>query len=405
MASSAPLSESLSVFSEIGTNIPSADFSGNFSPVPTPERLASGSWSADEDTRLLAAIQQLGRGSNVALAAAVRTRNPTQVAGRFRTKAFQALLAASAPTSSPTPTDVLMPDGAPGPSPTVPFQPMSVSSPASPAELPMRIPASPVPATPDSPPSRPVAAPDTLRRVRRTSTVTRSPPLPPASNSGRWSSSEDARLAAAVRDLGMGDNAALSRQVGSRTALQCSDRLRSTAFRTRFADPLPARLPTVLGTRRGPWVPAEYSRLLEGLNSQTGRYDVNRLTTAVQTRAYRQVAEQMERLITSRRLTRDSTGRYIIRGTTGRPRRSVDPDSDSDSSPSPTSPVRPPMVYRMFPPPFPTSYTRSTRARTQAASSVFSSGSLAMRDPSVADSVHHRPASAPLDPSGLPEGL
>lgn len=178
----------------------------------------------------------------------------------------------------------------------------------------------------DTSPAGPVTRSRSRQRATNFAAPTRSainraslPPAPPASalrpsttyRSGKWTPEEDEKLRAAVLEIGLGNNQALSARVGSRSALQCSDRLRTKNFEQLLKT---AQLPPRTTNRGGHfWTSAEVVRLEQGINSLGGFSDPAALSRIVGTRTPTQVAEKLEALARNKRIKRKSTG-YSIDG-------------------------------------------------------------------------------------------
>lgn len=221
----------------------------------------SGPWSEAETVALAEAVLDLGVANSDRVAARVGTRTKAQCQSRTRTNAFKAVLdrVKASRTLSP-----------PGTPPTPP--PMAITSAAPESDI-------------------PEICGDSFR-------------------SGKWLAEEDARLVAAVREVGESALAELGNRVATRTALQCSDRLRTKTMRELLAAegvvvPEGAqahRYPD--GLNKGRWTQEELARLEVALSAAVGDPRPAAIAQSVGTRTAAQVADKLQRLVQDRRVRR-----------------------------------------------------------------------------------------------------
>jgi hypothetical protein len=111
---------------------------------------------------------------------------------------------------------------------------------------------------------------------------------------GRWTKDEATLLAAAVAEFGIRDNIALSNYVGTRTALQCLDKLRTKAFSSLRDNHCTESSKKI---RRGRWTLAELNQLSTGAAQLAGRWNPDALIDAIGTRTARQINERIKRAL------------------------------------------------------------------------------------------------------------
>jgi hypothetical protein len=249
----------------------------------TPPALRKGAWSTAESTRLADALA-LGLDITDAARLGVLTRTPAQCKEHSQTNIFRALahrLEEAATRAALSPAPKRPRNRQPNPTRsaershfTVDQQASNLVPPSSPAEQ--------------------------GKRAERS----------------RWTPEEDARLLAAYRELGRGYNQEFSARVGTKTALQCSDRLRTRTIQTALtATPTATRgRRTTAGLESGHWSTEEFNRLLEAYNSRAdGRITPAVIQPFIPSRSLDQIARVIDRLAATGVLTYDpGTGRWIF---------------------------------------------------------------------------------------------
>lgn len=113
-------------------------------------------------------------------------------------------------------------------------------------------------------------------------------------NRGRWDEDEDKRLFDAICEHGTGNNKILSECVGSRTPLQCSDRLRTKKFSFFLQTVIPSK---TQGVRKGRWTAEEVERLIAIVQQCEGHYDPAQIAETLGNRTARQVSEKINLLL------------------------------------------------------------------------------------------------------------
>ena len=248
------------------------------SPAHSIERV--GAWSEEESDQLARAVLLIGDRSSMALASLVPTRGRKQIKMRLRTGEHRACVdrisaAKAAGPQLETSDSLVTSEKTPMEAPTAKLQP-------------------PTPAMSGPIPSQRTA--------------------PKQYNKGRWTKQECALLFAYIRAHGCNVKAeTLSRAVGTRSALQCSDRMREQSTHE-FIESLSLGTP-VQGEPAGisiRWDSPEIRRLEAAINQLGNCMQSAKLAEIIGSRTGHQVAVKVKFLLRAGKLRETAPGCYTI---------------------------------------------------------------------------------------------
>jgi hypothetical protein len=245
-------------------------------PVPQNE----GPWTREEEDQLARAALLIGSSSPAALAPYVPSRTIRQIKERLKTGAFRRSVDVLRRAQNGSP-----PQGASEPPATAVVEPLEEATVAlQPLE----------PANPGSTP------PSTCSAVEH--------------KKGRWTPQELHLLHAAIRAHGCDvSGEVLSRHVGTRSALQCSDRMREKTTREFIAS---LSLPPVAGeptaAPSGRWDSPDIRRLEEAINRVGDFTAYGEVAALCGNRTSYQVAAKVQSLVRAGKLRQTSPGRFTI---------------------------------------------------------------------------------------------